>query len=107
MIKVLVLKQNGVVIDMGKNIVVDSSGIHIGNTTYPQLDEIQVVEIDDLPHGFQAGKYKYIEGEGFVLNENYKVEKPIEEQVDDLKAQIQGLQMAMAELTILLAGGEA
>lgn len=74
-----------------------------------ELDDYSYIEINEVTERSRIGRECSLIQEGeqikFIVGDVIKTPEPLEP--EDIQTQIQGLQMALAELTILLAGGEA
>ncbi len=102
----LILDGRNVIVDIVEEAVITDRGIETSGTIYAKGLDLSILEVSEVPSGVVPQEYKYEDGQ-FKINEDYVQYDTTEDKIISLQDQIQGLQQAMAELTILLAGGEA
>ena len=77
-----------------RNIILDDY-----NIAYAPNEKPNIYQIAEIPEGVEIEKYCYIEDDGFYKNPDYIAPaQPVEEQITDL-------QLAVAELGEIIAGG--
>lgn len=102
----LILDGCNVIVDIVDSALVTDRGIETDKTIYAKNLGLERLKVTEVPSGVAPQKYKYEDGQ-FKVNEDYVQYDTTEGKILNLQEQIQGLQQALAELTILLAGGEA
>lgn len=58
----------------------------------------QIIDVETLPSDFKPHKYLYSELSGFTINPEYKEYKSPEQEMSDLKDQVNALNIALAEM---------
>ena len=94
---------DGVLVAIGNEVVEsnEEQGVICINGAHYGLVGQKVWEIENIPEHIVPDKYKYIDGE-FIINENYRPYADVE----TLSNQIDLLEGVIAELIIILVGGE-
>lgn len=104
--KVLILRNTNQVIEIAEEAIRGETSIHTDRNIYANGKDIDIVKIDNIPDEVSPYKYCYSNIDGFYINTNYEEYIEPEEKIKNLENQLQGLQKALAEITMMMVGGE-
>ena len=98
----ILIDNNNVLIAKG-GIFQVSNGFKLNDVVYGSHLNLKLIKDIEVPENVEIKKYCYSEENGFYLNPDYSEPINHEAEIISLKQTIQGLQSAMAELTLMMA----
>jgi len=89
--KLLVDKNTKVIVNISEQAIVRDEGIDVGGTIFVMKDQLDIVDVTEIPSYVKPQKYKYVDGQ-FILNPDYS---PYRDQYDQ---RITELELLVASL---------
>jgi len=104
--KLIVEKDSNVLVEITSTAEVHMGGLKTDSTTYLTPEALDTVDIESIPKEIEPYKYCYTVEDGFYNNSNYEEPIEVNTKIKSLEREIIGLQMALAEITLMIGGVE-